>query len=89
MRLYEFIQNRLVGYLIKESSGATRFQYDESCLNRRNNWAISISLPLREDAYHGGSVEAIFFSMHLSLKSETVIIFFRPASNCCQATYIS
>ncbi|PSV10464.1 type II toxin-antitoxin system HipA family toxin [Photobacterium leiognathi] len=43
----------LVGSLTKASSGAISFQYDPSWLSRPGARAISLSMPLRHDAYHG------------------------------------
>jgi len=55
-----YLNNRLVGYLNKETSGAAIFRYDESWLNRPNAMPVSLSLPLREDIYRGESVHAVF-----------------------------
>jgi len=52
--------NLLVGQLVKEPSGATSFRYDVSWLARDQAVPISLSLPLREDAYRGESVIAVF-----------------------------
>ncbi|WP_230626892.1 HipA N-terminal domain-containing protein [Photobacterium angustum] len=43
----------LVGSLTKASSGAISFQYDPTWLSRAGARAISLSMPLRHDAYHG------------------------------------
>ncbi|WP_318490471.1 type II toxin-antitoxin system HipA family toxin [Photobacterium leiognathi] len=43
----------LVGSLTKASSGAISFQYEPSWLSRPGARAISLSMPLRHDAYHG------------------------------------
>jgi serine/threonine-protein kinase HipA len=48
-----YLNNRLVGHLIKEPSGAIGFQYDESWLGWSHALPVSLSLPLREDAYRG------------------------------------
>ena len=50
----------LVGQLVKEPSGRTFFRYDASWLARENAVPISLSLPLREDAYRGETVIAVF-----------------------------
>src|SRR5512140_1131741 len=54
------LNNRLVGRLLKETSGAISFQYDESWLSWSNTLPISMSLPLREDAFKGERVVAVF-----------------------------
>lgn len=54
------LNNRLVGRLLKESSGAISFQYDESWLASESPLPVSLSLPLREDAYKGDPVIAVF-----------------------------
>lgn len=54
------LNNRLVGHLLKETAGAIYFRYDESWLSRKNAIPVSLSLPLREDAYRGGPVAAVF-----------------------------
>ncbi|PSV41886.1 type II toxin-antitoxin system HipA family toxin [Photobacterium sp. GB-36] len=43
----------LVGSLTKANSGAISFQYDPTWLSRAGARAISLSMPLRHDAYHG------------------------------------
>ncbi len=54
------INNRLVGRLIKEVSGAILFRYDQSWLDWEPSFAISLSLPMRENAHTGASVIAVF-----------------------------
>lgn len=54
------LNNRLVGHLFKEASGATSFRYDENWLGWDNAIPVSLSLPLREDAYRGARVTAVF-----------------------------
>jgi serine/threonine-protein kinase HipA len=54
------INNRLVGRLYKEANGAVSFQYDQSWLDWSPAFAISLSLPLRETAYSGAPVVAVF-----------------------------
>lgn len=55
-----YLNNRLVGSLVKEPSGAIDFRYDESWLNWEQAFPVSLSLPLREDAYRGKPVVAVF-----------------------------
>jgi len=54
------LNNRLVGYLIKEPGGAISFAYDETWLNWETAIPVSLSLPLREDVYRGAPVSAVF-----------------------------
>jgi serine/threonine-protein kinase HipA len=54
------LNNRLVGHLLKETDGAIYFHYDESWLALDNAIPVSLSLPLREDAYKGEPVVAVF-----------------------------
>ena len=54
------INNRLVGQLIKDRSGATSFRYAQDWLDWEHGFAVSLSLPLRELAYSGASVTAVF-----------------------------
>ncbi|WP_370461368.1 type II toxin-antitoxin system HipA family toxin [Reyranella sp. CPCC 100927] len=58
MRVY--LNDRLVGRLTKAPSGATAFRYDAAWLDLRDAIPVSLSLPLREDAYRGESVNAVF-----------------------------
>lgn len=46
--------------LLKETSGAISFKYDESWLSWSNTFPLSMSLPLREDAFKGERVVAVF-----------------------------
>lgn len=55
-----YLNNRLVGHLNKEPSGAISFLYDESWLNWERAFPVSLSLALREDAYRGQVVSAVF-----------------------------
>tara|TARA_R110001583_G_scaffold146582_1_gene298642 strand:+ start:649 stop:1968 length:1320 start_codon:yes stop_codon:yes gene_type:complete len=55
-----YLNNRLVGQLNKQPSGATNFIYDGNWLNWEHAFPISLSLPLREDAYRGEPVVAVF-----------------------------
>jgi len=58
--LQVLLNNRPVGRLEKESSGAIHFRYDERWLAKSDAIPMSLSLPLREDAYRGGRVAAVF-----------------------------
>jgi len=58
--LHVYLNNRLVGHLLKEPGGAVSFQYDESWLTWENAIPVSLSLPLREDAWRGAPVIAVF-----------------------------
>jgi serine/threonine-protein kinase HipA len=49
-----------VGILHKESSGAISFQYERSWLDRNDAIPVSLSLPLRDDAFRGAPVQAVF-----------------------------
>lgn len=55
-----YLNSRLVGQLRRETSGAIDFQYDQSWLDWEHSFAISLSLPLREDRYFGDAVIAVF-----------------------------
>jgi serine/threonine-protein kinase HipA len=55
-----YLNSRLVGHLLKEPGGATSFRYDETWLAWNNAIPVSLSLPLREDAYRGAPVIAVF-----------------------------
>jgi serine/threonine-protein kinase HipA len=55
-----FLNNRLVGQLRRETSGAISFQYDPSWLEWEFALPVSLSLPLREQAYTGAPVIAVF-----------------------------
>lgn len=54
------LNNRLGGQLNKAVSGAIAFRYDQSWLEWEHALPISLSLPLREDAYRGEPVVAVF-----------------------------
>jgi serine/threonine-protein kinase HipA len=54
------LNNRLVGHLSKAASGAIAFGYDESWLAWDHALPVSLSLPLRDDAYRGEPVSAVF-----------------------------
>jgi serine/threonine-protein kinase HipA len=55
-----YLNGRLVGKLQRESSGAIDFTYEQSWLEWRNAFPVSVSLPLREDRYIGAPVVAVF-----------------------------
>ena len=55
-----FLNSRLVGRLLRERSGAVSFQYDSSWLAWEHVLPISLSLPLRDQAYSGAPVIAVF-----------------------------
>ena len=54
------LNNRLLGYLLKEPGGEIDFRYDESWLAWDKAIPVSLSLPLREDAFKGEPVVAVF-----------------------------
>jgi serine/threonine-protein kinase HipA len=54
------INNRLVGRLMKETSGAIKFQYVKEWLEWEHSFAVSLSLSLRKTAYRGEPVVAVF-----------------------------
>lgn len=58
LRVYQ--NHRLVGHLLKETSGAIAFRYDREWLDRAQAFPVSLSLPLREEAWHGEPVVAVF-----------------------------
>ena len=55
-----YLNNRLVGHLLKHASGAVDFRYDAGWLDDERALPVSLSLPLREDAYRGEPVVAVF-----------------------------
>ncbi|MDN5883007.1 MAG: HipA N-terminal domain-containing protein [Nitrosospira sp.] len=63
-RTYEplrvYLNNRVVGHLNKDTSGATAFAYDQSWLDWEHSFPISLSLPMRETAFRGEPVVAVF-----------------------------
>lgn len=54
------LNNRLVGHLSKAAAGAIDFRYDPRWLEWEHAMPVSLSLPLREDAYRGEAVTAVF-----------------------------
>lgn len=59
-RLCVYQNGRLVGYLSKQPSGAIDFVYADSWLTDEQAYPVSLSLPLREDAFKGAVVSAVF-----------------------------
>lgn len=55
-----YLNARHVGHLLKEASGAISFCYAADWLEREGAIPVSLSLPLREDAYRGAPVAAVF-----------------------------
>lgn len=54
------LDDRAVGRLTKAPDGAIAFRYDERWLARPDAIPVSLSLPLREEAYRGEPVAAVF-----------------------------
>lgn len=54
------LNNRPIGQLSKTATGAIDFQYDSRWLEWEHALPVSLSLPLREDAYRGDAVAAVF-----------------------------
>ncbi|MGA3092846.1 MAG: type II toxin-antitoxin system HipA family toxin [Terriglobales bacterium] len=59
-RLNVFLNSRLVGLLRRQPSGAISFEYDRSWREWESALPVSLSLPLREQAYLGAAVVAVF-----------------------------
>lgn len=55
-----FLNGKQVGFLRKETSGATAFQYAKDWLAWTSAFPVSLSLPLREDQYVGAPVINVF-----------------------------
>lgn len=55
-----FLNTRLVGQLVRDTSGGIRFTYDPSWLAWDHSLPVSLSLPLRPDRYVGAPVMAVF-----------------------------
>ncbi len=55
-----YLNNRLLGHLLKEPSGAILFRYNDAWLNWEHAFPVSLSLPLQEDDYRGAPVAAVF-----------------------------
>lgn len=59
-RLSVFQNGEIVGYLSKQPNGAVEFIYADEWLTNDRAYPVSLSLPLREDAYRGAPVIAVF-----------------------------
>jgi serine/threonine-protein kinase HipA len=59
-RLRVYQSGEIVGYLSRFPSGAIEFLYAEEWLLNERAYPVSLSLPLREDAYKGAPVVAVF-----------------------------
>lgn len=55
-----YLNNRMVGHLNKETSGAINFEYDLSWLEWEHALPISLSLPMQETPFRGEPVVAVF-----------------------------
>lgn len=55
-----FLNNRHVGRLTRQSSGAIDFTYDDNWLEWEHAIPVSLSLPLRKSRYLGDPVAAVF-----------------------------
>lgn len=55
-----YLNNRRVGTLSREASGAISFTYHEDWLGWKHALPVSLSLPLRETPYRGEPVAAVF-----------------------------
>ncbi len=59
-RLCVYQNGEIVGYFSKQPSGAVEFLYAEEWLSNERAYPVSLSLPLREDAFRGAPVVAVF-----------------------------
>lgn len=59
-RLSVYQDGEIVGYLSKQPSGAIEFIYADEWLSNERAYPVSLSLPLREDAFRGAPVVAVF-----------------------------
>ena len=59
-RLHVYQNGDIVGYLSKQPSGAIDFIYADEWLSNKRAYPVSLSLPLREDAFKGSPVVAVF-----------------------------
>lgn len=59
-RLSVYQNGEIVGYLSKQPSGAIEFIYADEWLSNERAYPVSLSLPLREDAFRGAPVIAVF-----------------------------
>ena len=55
-----FLNSRLVGQLVRESSGGVSFSYAPAWLDWEHRMPVSLSLPLQETRYSGAPVMAVF-----------------------------
>ena len=55
-----FQNGQIVGNLSKQPSGAVEFIYADEWLSNERAYPVSLSLPLREDAFKGAPVVAVF-----------------------------
>lgn len=58
--LHVFLNARLTGTLTRQASGAIEFRYAPGWLAWEHALPVSLSLPLREERFSGGSVQAVF-----------------------------
>jgi serine/threonine-protein kinase HipA len=58
-----YLSSRLVGQLRRDPAGAIAFQYDAGWLAWPHTLPVFLSLPLREAAYTGTPVLAVFESL--------------------------
>lgn len=59
-RLSVYQNGEIVGYLSKQPSGAVEFIYADEWISSDHAYPVSLSLPLREDAFRGAPVLAVF-----------------------------
>ena len=59
-QLRVLLNNEVVGVLLKESSGGISFRYQRSWVEREDAIPVSLSLPLRDDAFRGAVVQSVF-----------------------------
>ena len=55
-----FLRDAEVGLLMKNPSGAISFTYNPAWLEKENAVPVSLSLPLRDDAFTGAAVQYVF-----------------------------
>lgn len=55
-----FLNSRLVGQLVRETSGGVSFAYSRDWLEWEHRMPVSLSLPLQENRYSGAPVMAVF-----------------------------
>ena len=58
--LHVYMNNRCVGMLTRQPSGAIEYTYDTDWLDWEHAMPLSLSLPLRENPYRGEPVSAVF-----------------------------